>query len=230
METRRSGNCPTLPSLRCIDAPELYLDRAPEKLLQDFPVNLLPEWRMHGSIGVERNTLPKTERADEMNKISLVRTIVKLYFLAAIVGSFTHIIESAHKLGLTGWEMWSTPFMIDGLAIIGMVMRSADFSKATRKTGLRVQLAAGVLSLAANIYAADTIGGYIFGVGIVTLFLVAERLADKIESAQVDRDRELSEKRSAAASKAAATRKANAAKKARKRKAETRELEALLTR
>lgn len=168
-----------------------------------------------------------------MSKITVVQMIVKLYFLAAIAGSFTHIIESANKLGLTGWEMWSTPFMIDGLAIIGLVMRSTEFSTATQRTGLRTQITAGILSLAANVYAADTVGGYIFGVGIVALFLAAERLADKIESASAVREREAKEsaaaKRSAAARKAAATRKANKAKATRKRKAEVKILEDMIT-
>lgn len=149
------------------------------------------------------------------DKVQVINVIVRFYFVAALAGSFTHIIEAAFKVGLSGWEAWSTPFMIDGLAIIGMVMRTEAFSKATRKLGFRVQVIMGVLSLVANVYAADNLGGVIYGVAIVALFLAAEWLSERLESAQADIEREAREKRSAAASKAAATRKRNARKKTR---------------
>ena len=57
-----------------------------------------------------------------MNKVKIVQAIVKLYFIGALAGSFVHIISAAEKLGLSGWESWSMPFMIDGLALIGMVL------------------------------------------------------------------------------------------------------------
>lgn len=165
----------------------------------------------------ENNSTVK--RADMKNKVELIRTIVKLYFVAALAGSFSHIIEAAFKIGLTGWEAWSTPFMIDGLAIIGMVMRTESFSSATRKLGFRVQVVMGSISLVANVYAAKNIGGIIYGVAIVALFLAAEWLAERLESAQDAEARAkaeaTAEKRSEAAKKAAATRKRNAQKKTR---------------
>lgn len=160
----------------------------------------------------------------DLDRVKVIRAIVKLYFVAAIAGSFTHIIEAAFKIGLTGWEAWSTPFMIDGLAVVGMTMRSGDFSKATRKLGLRVQATMGAFSLIANVYAAHNVGGVIYGVAVVALFLAAEWLAERLESADADRARELAERRSAASTKAAATRKRNATK----RKRETRVLEGML--
>lgn len=163
-----------------------------------------------------------------ISKITAVRLIVKLYFLAAVAASFTHIIESARKLGLTGWEMWSTPFMIDGIAIIGMIMRSVSFSKATNVTGRKTQIAAGVISLVANVYAAHTIGGYIFGVGVVVLFLVAESLADKIEGVEADREAERKALASERARKAAATRKRNKTAAIRKRKAQVKVLKEMI--
>lgn len=170
-----------------------------------------------------------------MTKQSLITAIVKIYFLAAIAGSFSHIITAAGKIGLTGWEMWSTPFMIDGIAIIGLVMRSESFALHTRKIGFRTQVTAGIMSLIANVYAASNAGGMIYGVSIVVLFVAAEWLSGQIESAQADADRaaaeaaaqaqaELATKRSAAAAKAAATRK----RKAVSRKRQTKALEDLL--
>lgn len=163
-----------------------------------------------------------------MNATQIVKTIAKLYFVGALLGSFAHIITAAEKIGLSGWEMWSTPFMIDGLAVIGLVMRGDAFSKATRKIGFRVQCTAGAVSLLANVYAASNVGGVIYGVAIVTLFVASEWLADKIESADVDKAAEVAAKRQESARKAAATRKANKAKATRKRNAETKALEAML--
>lgn len=163
-----------------------------------------------------------------MNAAKIVRAIAKLYFIAALAASFSHIITTADKIGLSGWEMWSTPFMIDGLAVIGLVMRGEAFSKATRRIGFRVQLTAGAVSLLANVYAASNVGGMIYGVAVVALFVGAEWLSDKIESAEVDKAREAAAKRTAAAQKAAQTRKANKTKATRKRNAETRALESLL--
>ncbi len=163
-----------------------------------------------------------------MNKVKIVQAIVKLYFVGALAGSFVHIISAAEKLGLSGWEAWSTPFMIDGLALIGMVMRSDDFSAATRKLGFRVQVVMGAFSLVANVYAAKSVGGVIYGVMIVALYIAAEWITDRIESVQVDRDREAAIKRSEAARKAAATKKNNARAAKAKRTREVKQLEKLI--
>jgi hypothetical protein len=177
----------------------------------------------------------------KMNKFRMVQAIVKLYFIAALAGSFTHIITAAEKIGLSGWEMYSTPFMIDGLAIIGMVMRSEEFASRTRKIGFRVQLTMGAMSLTANVYAAHNIGGMIYGVGIVALFLAAEWLGDKaqMQSAKAEADAlaqaeaerivaeaaaEVQARKAAAIAKGKATR----AKNARTKATQTKALESLL--
>lgn len=164
-----------------------------------------------------------------MNKVKIVATIVKLYFVGALAGSFVHIIAASEKLGLSGWEAWSTPFMIDGLVLIGMVMRSDDFSAQTRKLGFRVQMLMGAFSLAANVYAAKNIGGVIYGIMIVALYIAAEWITDRIESAQVDRDREAAIKRSEASRKAAQTRKRNAQTAKARRTREVKKLEKMIS-
>jgi hypothetical protein len=174
---------------------------------------------------VPQKTAPEVKK---MNKVTAIRIIVKLYFLGAVAGSFMHIITAAEKVGLSGWEAYSTPFMIDGLAVIGMVMRGEEFSVQTRRLGLRVQAIMGALSLVANVYAAHSVGGVIYGVMLVTLFLAAEWLAGRLESVQVDRDREEAEDRAARAQKAAATRKRNAQKKARQRTQEAKLLDVMV--
>lgn len=145
-----------------------------------------------------------------MRKVNVIKWITKAYFFAAIAGSFTHLVTAAQKGGLAGWEMWSVPFMIDGIAIIGLIMRGNEFSKATRSIGFKVQIGAGVLSLAGNVYAAGNLGQAVYGVAIVALFVLAEWLADNIKSAESDKQAEALNRRQAAAQKAAATRKRNA--------------------
>jgi Protein of unknown function (DUF2637) len=122
-----------------------------------------------------------------MNKVSIIRAIVKLYFVGALTISFIHIITAAQKTGLEGYEAWVTPLMIDGVALIGMIMRGVEFSKRTRKIGFWTQFGAGMVSLIANVYAADSVGGMILGVAVVGLFLFSEWLSDNITTADDDK-------------------------------------------
>lgn len=150
-----------------------------------------------------------------MNKVTVIKVIAKLYFLAALAGSFTHLIHAAHKGGLEGWEATSVPFMIDGLALTGLIMRSDEFSTRTRRIGFKVFSITGTLSLAGNIYAAHNIGGAVYGAAIVALFIGMEWLSDNIESAQAEAlnaaATEAEAKKAAAIAKGQATRRANKA-------------------
>jgi hypothetical protein len=115
-------------------------------------------------------------------KVQIVKVITKAYFFAAITASFIHLIEAARKGGLAGWEMYSVPFMIDGIAITGLIMRGKEFNKQTRTLGLKVQAGAGMVSLAGNVYAAHNLGGAIYGVAVVGLFLLMEWLSDNVNA------------------------------------------------
>lgn len=176
----------------------------------------------------------------------VVRAIVKLYFLGALSMSFVHIVSAAEKLQTTQWQAYCWPFMVDGIAVIGMVMRSAKWSSNTNRVGFRVQLSAGTLSLAANIYAGNTVGDRITGIGAVALFIFAEWLSDRLvsrkaESAEAERveleaiaalpsSEEIeAQMRSDRAKKAWETRRRNEAKKARERRAQAKALESLVT-
>jgi hypothetical protein len=139
----------------------------------------------------EEETNPKTTRKEHaMNKVSMMKGISKLYFAGALTGSFIHIVTSAHKLGGEGIEAYATPFMIDGLAVMGMAMRSDDFSKRTNKIGFKVQVVTGLMSLGMNVYAANSAFGIMFGVALVALFVLAEWLNDQIEGREVDLTKE----------------------------------------
>lgn len=169
-----------------------------------------------------------------MSKTFLVWLIVKAYFIAALFGSFTHIVTAAEKLGLGGWEAYIVPFLIDGMFLIAMVLRSETYSTRTRKIGLRVQIAMGALSLTANITAASTAGGIILAALLVGGMIFSEWLGDPKQmktAAQADAEFAVAEAERIAreAAEAAAKRKADGIAKAqatRRRKATTRKAQA----
>lgn len=157
-----------------------------------------------------------------------VTAIVRLYMLGALAISFSHIIEAAHSTGLQGWQAFTTPFAIDGFAILGMIGRSHRFAASTQRIGFRLQMGAGALSLICNIYAGHNLGERIYGALIVAGFVTAEWYAAKLAPAAVitapTAAEQLAAKRSAAAVQAAATRKANKVAAERTAKREAREL------
>lgn len=177
------------------------------------------------------NNTTKTQKTSK--KVMAIRAIVKLYFVGAITGSFIHIVAAAEFLGGHGIEAFSVPFMIDGIAIIGMVMRSPDFSKRTNRIGFKVQCGMGLLSLIMNILAAHNLFGVLYGIGIVGLFVFSEWLSDHIEPASVDNreaeaaaiaaaERAVREAEAAIAAKKAATSAKRAATIARNKRAKAR--------
>jgi hypothetical protein len=174
-----------------------------------------------------------------MNKIEITKAIAKMYFILALSVSFLHLVHAGFKGGLT-WESYLIPFMVDGIAIMGMVMRGSEFASKTRKIGFRTQLGAGFLSLLGNVYAAHNIAGMMMGVAVVTLFIFAEWLTDQIHSAAAEaEERAIAEAKRIEAELAAETQakkaaaiakgKATRAKNARTKKAQVRVLEDMLT-
>lgn len=159
-----------------------------------------------------------------MNKVSIIKAIAKAYFFGAIAISFLHLVAAAEKGGLSGFEAYTVPIMVDGIAITGLIMRGTEFSIATRKIGFRVQIGAGILSLMGNVFAAHNLGGAVYGVAIVGLFLLTEWLSDRIQPASVDQEAAIAARKAASVAKAQATRKANA----RKAKAVVKGAEAIL--
>jgi len=123
-----------------------------------------------------------------MRKVTFVKAIVKLYFITALGFSFDHFIHAAEKVGLHGIGAVSMPFAIDGLAVVGMVLRSKDFDNTTNKIGLWLQMICGTLSLAVNIYAGNTIGESIQGAVWVVLYVTLESVSGKIKSRKAVED------------------------------------------
>lgn len=143
-------------------------------------------------------------------------------FGTGIALSVTHIYDLFHgMLGAATVTAAAMPLFIDGLQVIGKLMRGESFAAETRKVGFRVQVLGALLSLAANVIAGHALGDKIAGVVLVGGYILAEKLAEIIrpvtEDAAVIAQAAATAKSQAAsnrARKAAATRKANAAKKA----------------
>lgn len=152
------------------------------------------------------------------NTYAVVKTLVYLQAAGAATISFMHIVEVGMRYGL-GWQSWVAPFLIDGFAILGTIGRGPSFAEATRKTGFRLMLGAGVVSLVCNVLAGQNVGQRVFGVLVVAGFVTAEWYAAKLHRAVPVVAPELVAKRKAAAAKGAATRKRNAASKRRTPKA-----------
>lgn len=159
----------------------------------------------------------------------LTAIVVRMFMLGAAGVSFSHIIATSQALGL-GWEAWTVPFLVDGLAVLGMIGRSAKFAPATQRAGLRLMIGAGALSLACNVYAGHNLGQRLYGVLVVAGFVVSEWYAAKLRpaetgpSAEEAAAAELAAKRSASAVKAAATRRRNADAALKAERAETRRI------
>lgn len=151
-----------------------------------------------------------------MNKVATAKYISRGYFILALVVSFLHLVHAGVKGGLT-WESYLIPFMVDGIAVMGVMLRGEEFAKRTRKIGFRTQVGAGLLSLAGNLYAAHNAGGMVLGAAVVVLFVFAEWLTDQIESAEAEAAREA--EIAAQAAKAAAIAKGKATRAANARKA-----------
>ena len=112
--------------------------------------------------------------------MNTAKLITKAYFFGALSISFTHIITSAHKMGGEGYEPYIAPFMVDGVALLGMHMRNEKYDDRTNKIGLWAQGTAGLLSLAMNVHAAHSLFGLLLGIGVVVLFQVTEWMAGNI--------------------------------------------------
>jgi hypothetical protein len=157
-------------------------------------------------------------------RMLLISVVVWLLLLLAAAVSATHIVETARKLGLHDWQAYTTPALIDLVAIVGKLSMAPMFSQAFRRSGFRLLMVGATLSLGCNIYAGENIGERAFGVLVVGAFMLLEHHATKagrsavVEPVEVV-DEALKAKRSQAARKAAETRKRNQAKAARKPRA-----------
>jgi hypothetical protein len=88
----------------------------------------------------------------------MIKGISKGYFFGAMAVSALHTVHSFEKLGLTNGEQWITPLAVDGLAFFALGLQSSKYSDSTNRIGLRLQISAGIAQLAANVFAASSVG------------------------------------------------------------------------
>lgn len=155
--------------------------------------------------------------------IATVKLIVWGLLAYSMFTSATHITDTAHSLGLTGFAANTLWVLIDIPAIVGKLLGGKAFARSTQRLGFKLMIFSGLLSLACNVYAGDNLGQRGHGVLVVVMFIILENVATKIKAAPAvkaaqTRARNAAagntpapvSKRSAAARKGHATRKAKA--------------------
>lgn len=153
---------------------------------------------------------------NSVKRMRLIGFVVWTLLLLAAGVSATHIVESAHKLGLHDWQAYTAPALIDLVAIVGKLSMALCFTPAFRKSGFRLLMVGGTLSLAANVFAGSNLGERAFGVLVVGAFMLLEHHATKGGKAAVvatptEVEDAALERRRAAARKGAETRRQNRA-------------------
>lgn len=109
--------------------------------------------------------------------------IVYGFLLGAAVGSFGNIVGLAEHIGVSGSHAWTSPLLVDGIALMGKLLRSHRLAPAANRAGLRLMVFGGVLSLTANILHGHTLGDRIYGALLVVGFLIVERAAEHLAPA-----------------------------------------------
>lgn len=110
----------------------------------------------------------------------VIRLIVWVFMIGAAAISTRHIVQTAGMLGL-GWERFTVPAFVDGIAIVGKTSMLPRFSPAFRRSGFRLLMFGGTLSLAANVAAGANWGQRSFGVLVVAGFMILESHATKAD-------------------------------------------------
>lgn len=121
------------------------------------------------------------------DRVRLAVTIVAgAIMVYALYVSRDHITHVARLIGLTGYQAETLFVLIDIPALVGKTLRTKYFAASTRRTGLRLMIASGTLSLVCNV-ASGWFGGGIgpagYGVFVVMMFLVMENVVTKIKPA-----------------------------------------------
>lgn len=112
--------------------------------------------------------------------LTVIRVVVWIFMIGAATISTRHIVNVSQMLGL-GWESYTVPAFVDGIAIVGKVSMLPRFSQIFRRSGFRLLMFGGVLSLAANVTAGHNWGERAFGVLVVAGFMLLESHATKAD-------------------------------------------------
>lgn len=117
------------------------------------------------------------------NAVTIVSGLIMIY---ALFVSADHISHVAGFIGLHGYQQYTLFVLIDIPALVGKALRLKYFAAGTRRTGLRLMLFSGALSLVCNT-SSGWIGGGLgpagYGVFVVVMFLIMENVVTKIKPA-----------------------------------------------
>jgi len=115
-----------------------------------------------------------------------VATVAGLIMVYALFVSRDHITHVAHLIGLHGYQAATLFVLIDLPALVGKAMRIKYFAASTRRTGFKLMLFSGSLSLVCNV-ASGWFGGGVgpagYGAFVVTMFVIMENVVTKIKPA-----------------------------------------------
>lgn len=115
-----------------------------------------------------------------------VTIVVSLIMVYALFVSRDHITHVAHLIGLSGYQAETLFILVDIPAIVGKVLQTKYFAASTRRTGKRLMIASGIVSLGCNVASGWFSGGYgpaAYGVFVVAMFLIMENVVTKIKPA-----------------------------------------------
>jgi len=148
------------------------------------------------------------------NALIAIRIVVWVFMIGAALISTKHIVHTAQMLGLHDWQAYTVPAFVDGIAIVGKVSMLPRFAESFRRSGFKLLMFGGLLSLAANVAAGNNWGERGFGILVVAGFMLLESHATKADRTAVVPVEPATRKLDPAeakrrADKAAATREAN---------------------
>jgi hypothetical protein len=109
----------------------------------------------------------------------------------ALVVSASHIVHVAQTIGVPGWQAQTAWILVDLPALIGKLLQvklprhGYVFTTSTRRTGIKLTIFSGSLSLACNVASGlinGSWGAAGWGAFVVTMFLVLETVATRIKA------------------------------------------------
>lgn len=122
-----------------------------------------------------------------MNRITVAKTAAYVIAAIAVVSSYghqVHLLSLADLDPLFGFvpSEWVTPFTVDSLAIVALMVRMSDtVTDRTKRMAMLPLVLAGGLSVAANEALARNVVQVVVGAWTVAAYILAELFVSKME-------------------------------------------------
>lgn len=109
----------------------------------------------------------------------LISWVILIY---SITVSSAHIIEVAFKVGISDWQAWTAPLLVDAVMFAGKLGRLQRFTDETRRAALKLFMFGGTISLVCNVYAGfPSFGKMVHGLVVVVIMIWLESYVAKME-------------------------------------------------